>query len=86
MTRTLFAAIAATFLLLSAAVAPVAATPGDGQVDECKNAGTASGAQGPPGFVADLVPDFLADLFADLPVPNFVKSAVGAPTCSTGSN
>lgn len=82
MSRTLFALVAAA-LLLTTAVAPVAATPGNGTVDECKNADVAPDAGGPPGFVADLVPDFLSELFAGLPVPNFVKSAMGAETCSS---
>lgn len=33
---------------------------------------------GPPGFVADLVPDFLSNLLGSLPVPTFVKSLLGA--------
>jgi hypothetical protein len=70
------------------AVAPAAATPGAGagpadQADDCTNGNRGpSGDAGPPGFVADAVPTFLGDLFADLPVPGFVTSAVGAdPSC-----
>ena len=65
--------------IVSVAVTPAAAasTP----PDECANADRGSGAGGPPGFVAGVVPDFLGDLFAGLPVPNFVKALVGAPTC-----
>lgn len=70
-----------TVLLVSSALAaPVAAQPTD-TVDECKNADHGPGDDGPPGFVGSLMPDFLSDLFASLPVPNFVKSFFGAPTC-----
>lgn len=72
--------------LLVGAVAPAAAAPGTdaagSNVDECKNADQGPGAdQGPPGFVGGLVPDFLGDLFSDLPVPGFLKSLVGASGC-----
>ena len=66
--------------LLVGAVGPVGAQPGDG-VDECMNAEEGPGEDGPPGFVGGLIPDFLSDLFAVLPVPNFVKAFFGAPTC-----
>lgn len=68
-------------LVVGVAVAPagVAAQP-DG-VDECTNADRGPGEDGPPGFVADLAPDFVSDLVGALPVPNFVKAFFGAPTC-----
>ncbi|GAB3415051.1 hypothetical protein GCM10027435_10720 [Haloparvum alkalitolerans] len=72
--------LVALVLLASVAVAPAAAQPGD-QTDECMNADEGPGPNGPPGFVADLVPDFLSDLIGSLPVPNFVKALFGAPTC-----
>lgn len=68
--------------LLSVAVTPAAAA--SPPPDECANAANADrgpGAGGLPGFVAGIVPDFLGDVFAGLPVPNFVKAFVGAPTC-----
>lgn len=82
------ASVFAAVLLVSMAVAPTAAamdgstaaTQDDG-VDECMNADKGPGENGPPGFVADLVPDFLSDLIGSLPVPNFVKSLFGASTC-----
>lgn len=67
-------------VLLFGAVTPAAAQPA-GEVDECKNADEGPGENGPPGFVGSLIPDFLSDLFAQLPVPNFVKWFFGAPTC-----
>lgn len=67
-------------VVLGAFVTPVAAQPG-GNVDECQNAEEGPGEDGPPGFVGSLMPDFLSDLFASLPVPNFVKALFGAPTC-----
>lgn len=67
-------------LLLTAATAPAMAAPGE-SVDDCKNADKGPGDNGPPGFVADLVPDFIAELIGSLPVPDFVKSFFGAPTC-----
>lgn len=73
----------AIVLLLSAAAVPATATatqPAD-QVDECTNAEEGPGEQGPPGFVASLVPGFVSDLIGSLPVPNFVKSLFGAATC-----
>lgn len=73
------AALLVVWLLVGAA-APVAAQPGD-TVDECKNAEEGPGQDGPPGFVGSLIPNFLSDLFAELPVPNFVKAFFGAPTC-----
>lgn len=75
-------AIAAVLLLSTAAVpaAATAAQPAD-QVDECTNAEKGPGERGPPGFVASVVPDFVADLIGSLPVPNFVKSLFGATTC-----
>ncbi|NHX37338.1 MULTISPECIES: hypothetical protein [Halolamina] len=73
-------------LLLSVVAMPAAAAPGavDGpaeQVNDCENAENGPDGDGPPGFVADLVPDFVSGLMGDLPVPNFVKSAFGAETC-----
>ena len=67
-------------LLLTVAVTPAAATPGG--VDECMNAERGPGSNGPPCFVADLVPNFISDLIGSLPVPDFVKSFFGATTCS----
>ena len=72
----------AVLLLTSVAVAPAAAAPGE-QVDNCKNAEKGpSGDAGPPSFVGGVVgsvtPDFLSGLFADLPVPGFVKGFFGA--------
>ncbi|WP_245626071.1 histidine kinase [Haloparvum sedimenti] len=74
--------LVALILLAGVAVAPAAAAaqPG-GETDECLNADEGPGANGPPGFVADLVPDFLSDLIGSLPVPNFVKTLFGASTC-----
>lgn len=72
--------VVAVLVLLGAIAAPVAAQPAD-PVDECQNADRGPGDGGPPGFVSGLVPDFLSDLFASLPVPNFVKALFGAPTC-----
>jgi hypothetical protein len=79
--KSLVAALA-VLLLTSVVVAPAAAAPGD-QVDDCKNADEGpSGDAGPPSFVGDVVdsvtPDFLSGLFADLPVPGFVKGFFGA--------
>lgn len=48
----------------------VAAGPGDAPSDDA----------GPPGFVGDLVPEFLGDLFDALPVPDFLKSVFGMVT------
>lgn len=86
MNRTLTAVLALALLVVAAV--PAAAAPGDGagpggEVDKCTNSDRGPGGDaGPPGFVAGLVPDFLGNLFADLPVPGFVKSAVGAEsTC-----
>lgn len=70
----------AGLVVLGALAVPVAAQPDD-TVDECQNADNGPGADGPPGFVGSLMPTFLSDLFASLPVPNFVKSFFGAPTC-----
>lgn len=67
-------------VVLSALATPVAAQPSS-TVDECKNADAGPGEDGPPGFVGSLLPSFLSDLFASLPVPNFVKALFGAPTC-----
>lgn len=70
----------AVLVLTSALAVPVSAQPAD-SVDECKNADEGPGENGPPGFVAGLIPDFLSDLFSALPVPNFVKAFFGAETC-----
>lgn len=72
--------IVAVLILTSGTTAPVAAQPVGGG-DECKNADKGPGENGPPGFVANLVPNFLSDLMGSLPVPNFVKSFFGAETC-----
>lgn len=77
----LFACLIATSML----AAPVAAHDGEhgGQVDECQNQDRGPGGDaGPPGFVADVTPDFLSGLIGGLPVPDFVKSTFGASTCS----
>lgn len=74
-------AVIAAVLLVSLAGTPVAAAQPAPQVDECENAERGPSDGGPPGFVAEIVPDFLADLLGSLPVPNFVKAAVGASTC-----
>lgn len=70
-------------VLLAGAVAPAAAAQTNGtDVDECKNADKGpSGEEGPPGFVGGLVPDFLGDMFSDLPVPGFLKGWTGAEGC-----
>lgn len=72
-------------LLLVGAVAPTLAAPTEapgGTVDECMNADEGpSGEDGPPSFVGGLVPDFLGDLFSDLPVPGFFKAWTGAASC-----
>lgn len=65
-------------LLVSIALVPGAAAA---QPDDCMNADKGPDESGPPGFVAGLVPDFLSGLIGSLPVPNFVKSFFGAPTC-----
>lgn len=52
-----------------------------GPVDECQNAERGPGENGPPGFVAGLVPNFISELIGSLPVPNFVKTFFGASTC-----
>ena len=76
-TKALLAA-SAVFLVIGVAAAPAAAAPGE-QVDSCKNADEGpSGDAGPPSFVDSVTPDFLSDLFADLPVPGFVKGFFGA--------
>lgn len=63
----------------------MAAGPSD-PVDGCHDSDRdPSGDAGPTGFVSGLVggvAGFLGDLFASLPVPNFVKGFFGAPTCS----
>ncbi|MBP1988240.1 histidine kinase [Halolamina salifodinae] len=85
-TKLIVGVLAALMLVSVAATPAVAAQPSDTagaeQVEECKNADNGpSGDAGPPGFVSNLVPDFLGELFSSLPVPNFVKSAFGATTC-----
>lgn len=80
MSRTWIIPVVAVLVIASAFAAPVAAQPG-GDVDECQNAEEGPGENGPPGFVGSLMPQFLSDLFASLPVPNFVKALFGAPTC-----
>ncbi|AEN04595.1 hypothetical protein [Halolamina sp.] len=80
--RTTLTVVLAALLAIGLFVPAAAATPPNETVDECKNAENGHGADGgPPVFVADLVPEFLSDLLGSLPVPNFVKSAVGASTC-----
>lgn len=88
MKRTLTIALVAV-VVLTAGVAPAVAHEGghsgatdSGTTDECTNSDKGpSGDAGPPGFVADLVPNFISDLIGSLPVPNFVKSFFGASTC-----
>lgn len=70
-------AIVSIVLLLSLLFIPGAALA---QPDECMNAEQGPD-NGPPGFVAGLVPDFISDLIGSLPVPNFVKAFFGATTC-----
>lgn len=76
--------ILAALAVLVALVAPAAAaglgdtTPVQTNSDCGGTDAGPSGDAGPPGFVADLVPDFLSDLIGSLPVPNFVKSLFGA--------
>ena len=77
MNRTHLIGVVLAVLLLGGLATPVAAQPDD----ECQNADLGPGEDGPPGFVAGLVPDFISDLIGSLPVPNFVKSFFGAPTC-----
>lgn len=80
--RTKLTVVLAVLLAVGLFVPAAAATPGDAPVDECQNAENGPGDDGgPPGFVADLVPDFVSDLLSGLPIPNFVKSAFGATTC-----
>lgn len=74
--------VLATLAVLVALVAPAAAA-GLGDTapmqTNCDGNDVGPGEDGgPPGFVADLVPDFLSDLIGSLPVPNFVKSLFGA--------
>lgn len=64
-------------LVLSITVLPGAALA---QPDECMNADQGP-ENGPPGFVADITPNFISDLIGSLPVPNFVKGFFGATTC-----
>ncbi|MDZ7701083.1 MAG: hypothetical protein U5J98_02890 [Halobacteriales archaeon] len=77
MTRTILIGLVLAALLLGGLASPAAAQP----VDDCQNADRGPDGDGPPGFVASLVPDFLSDLIGSLPVPNFVKSFFGASTC-----
>lgn len=76
-----FITILLVLLLVGGVAIPAAAANPGAQPDECMNADNGPGEDGPPGFVGGLIPDFLSDLFATLPVPNFVKSFFGAPTC-----
>lgn len=73
--------LVAVTLLVGLAVAPTAVAGQPDGVDECTNAERGPGEDGPPGFVADLVPNAISDLIAGLPVPDFVKGFFGAPTC-----
>ncbi len=77
MKRTIAIGLVLALLLVGGLASPAAAQP----VDECQNADLGPGEDGPPGFVAGLVPDFISDLIGSLPVPNFVKSFFGAATC-----
>lgn len=77
MKRTTLIGVVLAVLLLGSLAGPAAAQP----VDECQNADRGPGEDGPPGFVAGLVPDFISDLIGSLPVPNFVKTFFGAATC-----
>lgn len=90
--RTILTVALVALLAVGLAVPSAAALPNDSgtdtttatgsaDVDECKNADNGPSDGGPPGFVANLTPDFLGDLLSGLPVPNFVKSAFGAETC-----
>lgn len=59
------AAALVALTLVTAGVGTVAADHGPSDEDES-------------GVVADVTPDFLSDLMADLPVPEFVKEMFGA--------
>ena len=76
----LLAVMGLTAMLLTAATMPAMAAP-SAQVDYCNNDDTGPGESSPPGFVADLVPDFISNLVGSLPVPGFVKTFFGASTC-----
>jgi len=82
MKRALLVAVAALVLLAGIAPAAVAAHEGDhGDDDAAACDGGDHGPDGdggPPGFVADVTPDFLQDLVGSLPVPDFLKSLFGA--------
>ncbi|MFB6361558.1 MAG: histidine kinase [Halobacteriales archaeon] len=65
---------------LAGMTAPALAQPTD-PVNECQNADVGPDGDGPPGFVADLTPNFISGLIGALPVPNFVKTFFGASTC-----
>jgi hypothetical protein len=73
-------ALAMIALLMSVTIVTLAATA-QPTGDEYMNADRGPSDEGPPGFVADLVPDFIGELIGGLPVPNFVKHFFGAPTC-----
>jgi uncharacterized membrane protein len=71
--------IVALPILLSVSVGSLAAQT-DGTIDECQNGDNVPGEAGPPGFGANVTPDFINDLIGGLRVPNFVKSFFGATT------
>lgn len=79
--RRLIPTLAVLGLLLFGAVGTGGAVGVDDRIDECTNADEGPGENGPPGFVAELVPNFQSDLVETLPVPNFVKGFFGAQTC-----
>jgi len=82
MKRTLVALLA--LCVLFAGLVPAAAagagspTPADGADAQCDDDRGPGDDGGPPGFVADLTPDFVGDLLGSLPVPGFLKSVFGA--------
>jgi hypothetical protein len=80
MKRTTILSLVLSIALLAGMTAPALAQPTD-PVDECQNEDAGPDGDGPPGFVADLTPNFISDLIGSLPVPNFVKTIFGASTC-----
>lgn len=83
MKRTLI--VLAALFVLFAGIAPMAvAAHEDDHGDEPTESSCEGddrgpdGDGGPPGFVADVTPNFLQDLLGSLPVPGFLKSLFGA--------
>lgn len=65
-------------VLGGALVTPDTAQPSD-NVKECPTAHPGSVEYCPPELAGSLTPEFLSDLFASLPIPNFVMALFGAP-------